>query len=179
MGQERQVGRPARHLTGPLCHRSRSRLGGQQHQRPSTPCSRKRPTQAGDPTAPRGTPHQGCSPCQDRSSTPTILPPYRTHGHPRAQGCPGMLTRTGRSRVRREWLRSDKAARLDAASAAVTAAEVRRTACYRGLGQARCLCRKSNVPFPLMVCGPTNHSISHRSPRPSFAWYRCRTLANS
>ena len=55
----------------------------------------------------------------------------------------------------------------------------RRSRSYSGFGQSRCLCRKSNVPLPWIVCGPTNHSISQRSPIPSFAAYRNRTLANS
>jgi hypothetical protein len=36
-------------------------------------------------------------------------------------------------------------------------------------GHFRCRCRNANVPFPLIVCGPTNHSISVRSPSPSRA----------
>src|SRR5436190_2098448 len=38
---------------------------------------------------------------------------------------------------------------------------------YLGFGQFRSLWRKSNVATPLMVCGPSNHSISARSWIPS------------
>lgn len=30
---------------------------------------------------------------------------------------------------------------------------------YSGFGHASCRCKKSNVPLPLIVCGPANHSI--------------------
>ena len=40
---------------------------------------------------------------------------------------------------------------------------------YSGFGQCRWRCKKSNVAWPWIVCGPTNHSISQRSPIPSFA----------
>lgn len=41
---------------------------------------------------------------------------------------------------------------------------------YSGWGQSRCLCRNWYAPSPLMVWGPTNHSISLRPSMPSFAW---------
>ncbi len=65
LAQERQVRHPARHFAGAFRHRRSPRLGGQQLQRQGPPFRRDRPAQAGGPTAPRGTPHQGCSPCQD------------------------------------------------------------------------------------------------------------------
>ena len=34
-------------------------------------------------------------------------------------------------------------------------------------GQFRCLCRKANVPWPWIVCGPLKNSISVRSPSPA------------
>jgi hypothetical protein len=36
-----------------------------------------------------------------------------------------------------------------------------------GAGQARCLCRKSKVPMPLIVCGPLKNSMAVRSGIPS------------
>jgi hypothetical protein len=41
-----------------------------------------------------------------------------------------------------------------------------------GPGHLKCWCRNSNVPCPLIVCGPTKNSMRHRSPMPSFASYR-------
>ena|GEM_PF-2942916 len=46
-------------------------------------------------------------------------------------------------------------------------------------GQLSQRCKNSNVPWPWMVCGPTNHSICVRSGRCSRAAYKWRTLAYS
>lgn len=45
-------------------------------------------------------------------------------------------------------------------------------------GQFKCFARNSNVPLPLMVCGPLKNSISVLSPKPSCTYWR-RVLANS
>ncbi len=123
MGQERQIRCSARHLPGLLCHRSGPRLGCQQHQCPCPAIHRQRPTQAGDTTASRGTPHQERSHGKDRPTPSTILPAYRTHGHPRTQSragmvpCPGRQNLPRRTRHHRRLAKANRRGRLHCSGA--------------------------------------------------------------
>jgi len=98
---------------------------------------------------------------QDSKSQPQVIslkpiaPQQAAHSLPPAPSEKRSIKspRSQRTRRRIEWPTSDSL---------IKAVKSRDSYHYCGFGQFRCLCKKSNVWAPLILCGPTKYSIWQR-----------------